>query len=147
MEQVAKLKRTWNLAPVLQIIQTISKKYCPCSVSVDQVWLVNELWFKRYIQKYTIWCTTNINTHHDVTYLVNQWMVKNKKTWISQGRNITFWWNKKILNLCLRWHILRSYCFVAEVTFKIKELNFLKKTVVVQNSFFKAIFSFSIQHI
>ena len=24
---------------------------------------------------------------------------------------------KKILNLCLRWHILRSYCFVAEVTF------------------------------
>ena len=24
---------------------------------------------------------------------------------------------QKILNLCLRWHILRSYCFVAEVTF------------------------------
>ena len=28
--------------------------------------------------------------------------------------------NKKILNLCLRWHILRSYCFLAEVTFKSK---------------------------
>ena len=27
--------------------------------------------------------------------------------------------NKKILNLCLRWHILRSYRFSAEVTFKI----------------------------
>ena len=25
---------------------------------------------------------------------------------------------KKILNLCLRWHILQSYHFVAEVTFK-----------------------------
>ena len=25
--------------------------------------------------------------------------------------------NKKILNLCLRWHILRSYYFIAEVTF------------------------------
>ena len=24
---------------------------------------------------------------------------------------------QKILSLCLRWHILRSYCFVAEVTF------------------------------
>ena len=58
------------------------------------------------------------NTHHYVTYLVNQWMVKNTKTWISQERNITFPWNKKILNLCLRWHILRCYQFTAEVTFK-----------------------------
>ena len=29
---------------------------------------------------------------------------------------------QKILNLCLRWHILRSYCFVVEVTFE--ERNF-----------------------
>ena len=27
--------------------------------------------------------------------------------------------NKKVLNLCFRWKILRSYCFVAEVTFNI----------------------------
>ena len=26
--------------------------------------------------------------------------------------------NQKILNLCFRWHILRSYHFLAEVTFK-----------------------------
>ena len=45
-------------------------------------------------------------------------LVKNTITWISWERNIIFLWNKKILNLCLRWHILRSYCFVAEVTFK-----------------------------
>ena len=45
-------------------------------------------------------------------------MVKNTKTWISWERNIIFLRNKKILNLCLRWHILRSYRFVAEVTFK-----------------------------
>ena len=32
--------------------------------------------------------------------------------------NITFLLNKKILNLCLRWHILRSYCFAVEVTFQ-----------------------------
>ena len=30
--------------------------------------------------------------------------------------------NKKICNLCFRWHILRSYRFVVEVTFK--EINF-----------------------
>ena len=35
--------------------------------------------------------------------------------------NITFLQNKKILNLGLRWHILRSYHFVAEVTFKATE--------------------------
>ena len=35
--------------------------------------------------------------------------------------NITFLQNKKILNLGLRWHILRSYHFVAEVTFKAPE--------------------------
>ena len=61
---------------------------------------------------YPVLCT---NTHYDIPYLVNEWMVKNKKFWISQGRNITFLWNKKSLILCLRWHISRSYCFVAEV--------------------------------
>ena len=58
------------------------------------------------------------NIHRDVTDSVNHGMVKKAKTWISWERNIIFLWNKKILNLCLRWHILRSYCFVAEVTFK-----------------------------
>ena len=57
-------------------------------------------------------------THHDVIDLVNHGMVKNTKTWISWEWNITLLWNKEILNLCLIWHILRSYRFVAEVTFK-----------------------------
>ena len=58
------------------------------------------------------------NTHHDITDLLNHGMVKNIKTWISWEGNITFLQNKKFLNLCLRWHILRSYRFVVEVTFK-----------------------------
>ena len=41
-----------------------------------------------------------------------------QKTWITWKRNITFLQNNKILNLCLRWHILRSYHFVTEATFK-----------------------------
>ena len=57
------------------------------------------------------------NTHPNVTDLVNHEMFKNTKTRISWERNITLLWNKKILNLCLRWHILRSYRFVAEGTF------------------------------
>ena len=75
-------------------------------------------WFvvrKIYSKTHVISCT---NTHCDVTDLVNHWMVENTKTWISWERNIIFLRNKKILNLCVRWHILRSYCFVAEVTFK-----------------------------
>ena len=51
MEKVAKL----NLAPVLRLIQKISEKYWPCLyLSIDQVWWVNELWFKKYIQKCTL---------------------------------------------------------------------------------------------
>ena len=69
--------------------------------------------FKRYIWMHPVSCA---NTHHDVTDLVNYGMVKNTKTWISWERNITFLWIEKDLNLCLRWHILSCYCFVAEVT-------------------------------
>ena len=64
------------------------------------------------------------NIHHDVTDLVNHGIVKNTKTWISWKQNIIFLQNKKILNLCLRWHILRSYRFLAEVTFKKELLQF-----------------------
>ena len=37
---------------------------------------------------------------------------------MSWERHIIFLWNKQILNLCLKWHILRSYHFVEEVNFK-----------------------------
>ena len=58
------------------------------------------------------------NTHHGITDLVNHGMVENTKIWISQEQNIAFLSNKKILNVRLRRHLLRSYRFVAEVTFK-----------------------------
>ena len=75
MEQVAKLKRIWNLVPVLQIIQKSSENYCSCMyLSIDHVLWLNELWFKRDIQKHTVSCT---NTHHHaVTDLVTQGMAK-----------------------------------------------------------------------
>ena len=59
---------------------------------------------------------TCTNTHHDITDLVNHGLVKNTK---SGEQNKTFLCNKNILNLCLRWHILRSYRFVTEVIFKL----------------------------
>ena len=109
MELVAKLKRTWNLAPALQIVQKSSENYCPClHLSIGQVWWLNE---------FLVLCT---NTHHDVTELVNYGMVKNTRTWISWKQNGTFLWNKKILNLCFIWHILRSYGLLTEVAFNKK---------------------------
>ena len=51
-------------------------------------------------------------------------MVKNTKTWVFWEQNITFPRNKKVLNLCLIWHILRSYCFEAEVTFNAQAIKF-----------------------
>ena len=59
---------------------------------------------------------TCINTHLNTMGFVNHGMVKYTKPWLSREHNITFLWNKKILNLWLRWHILRSYCFVFEAT-------------------------------
>ena len=39
LEQIAKLKRAWNVAPVLQIVQTIPENYRNCLyLSVGQVW-------------------------------------------------------------------------------------------------------------
>ena len=64
---------------------------------------------------HSVSCT---NTHHVVTDLVNHGMVKNTITWIPEEWNITFTWNKKNFNLCLRCLILRSCRFVTEVTFK-----------------------------
>ena len=103
------MKRAWNLAPVIQVIQMISEKYWRCLyLSIDQAWWVNELWLKRYSKMHSVSYT---DTHHDVTDLLNHGMVKNRKTWISQERNITLLWNKKILNLHLRWHILSKLLF------------------------------------
>ena len=69
------------------------------------------------------------NTHRDVTDLGNDGMVKNAKTWISSERNIIFLWNKKIHNLCFRWHILRSYHVVVEVPFKNSFICFRNKVL------------------
>ena len=68
---------------------------------------------KRYSKMHLVSCT---NTHHDITDLVNYEIVKNENLNILQ--NIIFLQNKKILNLCLRCCILRSYHFVAALTFK-----------------------------
>ena len=70
---------------------------------------------KNIFKMYLVSCA---NTHRDVTDFLNHGMVKNTETWISLERNIIFLRNQKILNLCLTWHSLRSYGFVAEVTFK-----------------------------
>ena len=72
---------------------------------------------KIYSKMHSVLCT---NTHHDVTDLVNHGMVKNTKTWISWKQNLISLRNKKTLDLCLRLHILRSYSFLAEVTFNSK---------------------------
>ena len=107
------LLSNWSrLLQFLQIVQKIPGNYCLCLYqSIDQVWWLNEFRFKRCIQKCTLF-------HRDVTDLVNNGMVKDTKPWIFWERDITFLRHKKVLNLCLRWHILKVYYFVVEVTFK-----------------------------
>ena len=70
------MKGTWNLAPGGRIVRKIPGNYCPGSYqSIGQVWSLNELQFKRYIQKYIL--THVVFTHHDATDLLNHGMVKN----------------------------------------------------------------------
>ena len=89
---------------------------------------------KIYSKMHLVSCT---NTHRDVTDLVNHGMVKNTKTWISWERNIIFLRNLNILNLCFRWHILSSYRFVGEVTFKeLGESYLIKSCVFWSRSFY-----------
>ena len=92
-------------------------KLLPFFISINWPSLVTS-WVefqKIYSKMYLISCT---GTHRDVTDFVNLEMVKNIKTWISWEWTLTYLRNKKILILCVRWHILRSYHFEGEVTFK-----------------------------
>ena len=110
--------KKWNTGTA----QKIPKNYCPCFyLSIGQVeWVVVQ---KIHSKMHLASCS---NTHHDDTDLVNHRMVKNM--------NIILLQNKKILNLWFRWHILRSYPFVAEVIFKRQKR---VKTVVKANATLK----------
>ena len=84
------------------------------------------------------------NTHHDVTEFENNGIAKNTKTWISWERNIFFLRNEKILNLYLKWHILRSYRSVTEVTFNsAHETFFVIRTFLPVNFFWQLSIWFS----
>ena len=114
MEQVAKFKRAWNFAPVLQIVRKFPEKYSPCLyLWIDHVWLVNELWFKRYHSKMHRLIYYYLSWHHRFVKSWDSW--KYKSLDISRMEHN---FSMKKINLCLRWHILRSYCFVVEITFK-----------------------------
>ena len=64
---------TWELVLALQIVHKFHKNYCPhLHLSIGQVWQLNELLFKRYIQKCTLSCT---NTHDDITDAENYGIV------------------------------------------------------------------------
>ena len=108
LEQVAKFKRTWNLAPVCQIVQKIPENYCPCLfLSIDRICWPNELWFKRYIPKCTLSHVLIMTSQIclDMARLKIQ-----KLEYLVNGTEL-FSEIKKILNLSLRWLILRSYLF------------------------------------
>ena len=127
MEQVAKLKRTWNLAPVLQIVQKITENCCSyLYISVGQIWSCGSK--DIFKNAPSLMCRYSSWRHR----FGRHGIVKNTKTWISWERNITFLRNKKIHNLCHRWHIFRSYRFAVEVTFKHLRRRFFPKIITLR---------------
>ena len=61
-----------------------------------------------YVSKDIQKCTLS-STHHDITDFEVEGIERNKKSQISEER--------KILKLCLKNYILKSYYLIAEVTF------------------------------
>ena len=121
------LKDYWKLLPLLISISW---------PSLVTSWVMVQ---KIYSKMYLVSCT---NTHRDVTGSVNHGMAKNTKTWICWERNIIFLRNEKVLNLCLRWHILKSYRFVEEVTFMVNSFQMQKGLeLVFRSQLFCKIFS------
>ena len=110
------MKRAWNLAPLLQIIQKIPENCCPgLYLSIGQVWCwLNELWFKRYIKKCTLSHELILIMTSQILLIV-EWFKIQKLDYLENGLERH---NNKILNLYLRRQFLRS-CFEAEVTFKL----------------------------
>ena len=116
MGPFSKLQRTWNLTPDLKTVQRIPVNYFPClCLSIGRVWSLHGMWFNIYLKMHPVSCS---NTHHEVTHMVNHGKVENTKTWTSWEGNITFLPNKKIVNVCLRLHILRTYYFLVYASFK-----------------------------
>ena len=79
------MKTAWNVAPVLQIVQKISEKYWPCLyLSIDQVWCINELWFKRIIQKCTLPQGLILTVMSQIWYIIG-WLKIQKPEYLQNG--------------------------------------------------------------
>ena len=96
-------KDSWKIIACLFI--SISWRSSVTSVVVQKIYL-------------KIQSVSRTNIHHDVTDLINQEMVKNIKIWISWEWDNFPRKQKRNINLCPRWHILRNYCLVVEVIFE-----------------------------
>ena len=79
LEQVATLKRIWNIAPLLQIVQKILENYCPGLY--QSIGVLISCGSKDLLENAPCPMYTH-HTHHDVTDLVNYEIVKNENTLI-----------------------------------------------------------------
>ena len=107
LRQAAKLKRDWNFALVFQIVQIIPENYLPCWYrSIGQIWWLNEMWFKKYNQKCTVFHALVIFIMRSQIWQILRWLRKHNLECLENGKK-TFYKIKKIISLWLRWHILR----------------------------------------
>ena len=105
MGQVAKPKRTWNVAPVLQIVQNVTENYRPCLTLLTgsmTLWVV--------VQKIYSKCTLS---HALILLVTSQELKIQNIEYLQNGTN--FYEIQKII-ICPSDGT--SYRFVAEVTFK-----------------------------
>ena len=112
MNNWSTLKRTWNLSLVTKLFKR-SLKF----ISLAYIYLLLKFCGLMSCGSKDIF--KNAPYYHHVLYatdLINMGWLKIQNIEYLENRTELFYKTKKIINLWLRWHILKSYCFVAEVT-------------------------------
>ena len=133
LQQVTKLKRVWIRTQSSKRTKKVAE-YFPKLLSmivsvVDQVSWLNDLWFKKCIQKCSLTHVILLITAPQ--YLKLMEMLKVQQIGISEECNKTLSWNKTIFKSCLKDHILQKLLhFSADITLHKNEsyslANFLK---------------------
>ena len=108
---VCEIEKDLKLSPSPPDCSKDSLKLLPFYLWIGQVWWLNKLWFKSYIKQ--MHPVLRTNTYHDVTDLVNDWMLRNTKIWISWERKITT--TKKKFLICtvddILWEVVKELTF------------------------------------
>ena len=106
----ANKKRSKSKVPSKVPSKFFSYKLCPKGISISGPLFMNK-WFRIKETYVNLYSPSWANTRYGVINFGIDGMVSNIKKWLAQEWNTSFPWNLKIVKLCLKNYIFRSYHF------------------------------------